>query len=71
MHNADWSLSKISKQVECGKCTVQRVVSRFTSQNSISRKSGSGRKRKTTEREGRLIVREVMKNSRISVSQIK
>ena len=71
MHNADWSLRKTSKQVGCGKYTVQRVVSRFISRNSISRKSGSGRKRKTTEREDRLIGREVMKNRRISVSQIK
>ena len=69
MHNADWSLRKISKQVGCGKCTVQRVVSRFISRNSISRKSGSGRKRKTTVREDRLIVWKVMKNRRISVSQ--
>ncbi|XP_065642461.1 uncharacterized protein LOC136074090 [Hydra vulgaris] len=73
MHNADWSLRKISKQVGCGKSTVQRVVSRFISRNSISRKSGSGRKQKTTEREDRLIVMEVMKNRRISntVTRIK
>ena len=71
MHYAGWSLRKISKQVGCGKSTVQRVVSRFISRNSISRKSGSGRKRKMTEKEDRLIVREVMKNRSISVSQIK
>ena len=68
MHNADWSLRKISKQVGCGKSTL---VSRFISRYSTSRKSGSGRKGKLTEREDRLIGREVMKNRRISVSQIK
>ena len=61
----------ISKEVGCGKSTVQRIVSRFLSENIISRKSGPGRKRKTAERGDCLIVREVVKNCRISVSQIK
>ena len=46
-------------------------MSRFLSENLISRKSGSGIKRKTKEREDHLIVREVVKNCRISVSQLK
>ena len=71
LRNPDWSLRHISKEVGCGKSTVQRIVSRFLSENLISRKSGSGRKQKTTEREDCLIVREVVRNGRISVSQIK
>ena len=71
LHNADWSLRNISKEVKCGKSTVHRIVSRFLSENLIRRNLGSGRKKKTTEREDCLIVREVVKKNRISVRQIK
>ena len=60
------SIRQISKKLRRNPdpSTVSRFLKRFEETNSYQRKKGSGRKRKTTSRDDRAIVREALKKRR-------
>lgn len=60
------SSRNIAKRLKRGKSCVQAVINRFKSTGDTSRLPGNGRKRKTTVRDDRYIVRQALKKRRIS-----
>ena len=55
----------------CSKSGVASVVKKFVEKGTVSRIAGSGRKRKTTKRVDKMIVKEVRKNRKVSSHAIK
>ena len=51
--------------------TIRRFLFKYCLTGSFKRKEGSGRRRKTTAREDRLIIREVRKKRKITAAEIK
>lgn len=62
-HDADWTVSRIAIAMDRDGKTVRRVIDRWVIEDSIERKKGLGRPRKTGAHLDRAIVR-TMKNNR-------
>jgi hypothetical protein len=58
------SIRAISKKMKRPTATIQHFLERFHKNQSFGRKAGSGRKRKTSFREDRAIVRTALKKKR-------
>lgn len=65
------SFRDIGKRVNMSKSRVQRLWAKQVTVGNMNRTIGSGRKRKTTTREDRLIIREVNNNRFITSDEIK
>ena len=63
------SCRQIAKKLKRNDTCISRFVKRFKATKEYSRRSGSGRKRKTTDRDDRYIVRQALKKRRISASK--
>ena len=71
LHAAGKSFTEIGKLLQIDKSTVSRHLTRILETGSYVRKEGSGRKRKTTPHEDRLIIREVKRGRFSSAKDIK
>jgi len=60
----------ISKHVKCGVSAVRRFWLRYQQDKSLRRRAGSGRRRKTTDRDNRLIARMALNKRFITGSEI-
>ena len=61
---------KVSKASKWSYGVVQRIIKRWKEENSIARKPGQGRKRKTTSREDLYIVQQVKRNRQITLHEL-
>jgi transposase len=61
---------EIAATIHRSATTVNKVLNRYAKENSIERKPGSGRKRKTDARTDRLIVDQVLKNRFVTCKEI-
>ncbi|GFU81870.1 hypothetical protein TNCV_2536791 [Trichonephila clavipes] len=61
-----YSMRQIAAKVQCGLSTVPRTLKRFSETNFIADKGRSGRSRKTSLREDRLL----LSNRKLNYSQI-
>lgn len=57
-------------QIEVTARTVGNIIRRYKEQGNIKRKFGSGRKRKTTERDDSLLKREALKNRKTTLTKL-
>lgn len=71
MHLEGYSNRYIARFFKRSPTTVSKVLTRFIQTNSIERKVGSGRKRKTDARTDRFIVEQVKRNRFITCNEIK
>ena len=71
LYAAGKSLTDLLRQLGISKSTVSRHMARIAETGSYVRKEGSGRKRKTTPQDDRLIVREVKRSRFASGKDIK
>jgi DNA-binding Lrp family transcriptional regulator len=71
MHFAGFSDRDIEKELSLSHQQIGRIIKKYFDFNTMDRKVGSGRKRITSDRVDRYIVREVQNNRKISVNQIK
>ena len=62
---------EIGKKLNRWCTTIRRFLFKYYLAGSFKRKQGSGRRRKTTAREDRLIIREVRKNRKVTAAEIK
>ncbi|GFX16928.1 uncharacterized protein TNCV_2519061 [Trichonephila clavipes] len=65
-----YSMRQIASEVPCGFSTVVRTLKRFSETNFIADRWQSGRPRKTTLREDRLLHRISLSNRKLNYSQI-
>ena len=65
------SCRQIAKKLKRNHTCISRFVKRFTATKEYSRRPGTGRKRKTTDRDDRYIVRQALKKRRISASKFR
>ena len=65
-----YSVRAISEVVDCNYRSVARVITSIREKGTAGRQPGQGRKRKTTDRCDRMIIREVKKNPFISSNEI-
>lgn len=65
------SYSYIAKEYGVHDTTIRRLCMKFKENGSIARRPGSGRKRLTTLKEDRMIVRQVKKDSKVPAFRIK
>ena len=63
------SCRQIAKRLNRDSRCIQRFVKRFRDTGEFTRRHGSGRKRKTTARDDRYIIRQALKKRRISASK--
>ncbi|GFV63371.1 hypothetical protein TNCV_3286131 [Trichonephila clavipes] len=63
-------MRQIAAKVPCGLSTVVRTLKRFSETNSIADRGRSGRPRKTSLREDRLLHRISLSNRKLNSSQI-
>lgn len=70
LHENGKSQKEIAKLVECSRCAVQSAIKRFAQTGSHSNKPRTGRKRITTKREDRKLVRESIKNRKKTSSEL-
>lgn len=61
---------EIAKTTKCSRCAVQTTIKRFEETNSYSNRKRTGRKRATTNREDRKLIRESLKNRRKTSSEL-
>lgn len=62
--------NEIAKTVKCSRCAVQTTIKRFEETNSHSNRKRTGRKRVTTKREDRKLIRESLKNRKKTSSKL-
>jgi len=65
-----FSQRSIAKKYEVSRGAVEQISKKFQSTGSVADRSGRGRKRATSKREDIKIIREVKKNSKITVREI-
>ena len=70
-HESGYTDHEIGKKLNRWCTTIRRFLFKYYLTGSFKRKEGSGRRRKTTAREDRLIIREVRKNRKITAAEIK
>lgn len=61
----------IAKRLKCNESSARRLLKKYHEAKEISRKKGSGRKRKTSEREDRLLQRLSIRNRFANSSQLR
>ena len=62
---------QIARQLKVSQSAVCRVIRRFKTEGTIARKCGSGRRRKTTKAQDRLICKQVLTNPKTTLKDIK
>ncbi len=62
--------SFIAMEMKLSWSTVSNIIKKFEDSGNINRKSGSGRPRKTTIAQDRLIIRQIKKNPFISTRKL-
>lgn len=70
LHEQGKSQVEISKTVKCSRRSVQYAIERFSATGSHSNRHRTGRKRITTDREDRNLVRESLKNRKKTSSDL-
>lgn len=70
LHEQGKSQVQISKTVKCSRRAVQLAIERFVATGSHLSRPKSGRKRITTDREDRKLVRESLKNRKKTSSEL-
>ncbi|XP_013191347.1 uncharacterized protein LOC106135546 [Amyelois transitella] len=70
LHEQGRSQKEIAKLVKCSRCAVQSAIKRFTETGTHDNKPRAGRKRVTTDREDRKLVRESLKNRKKTSSAL-
>ncbi|GFX10625.1 uncharacterized protein TNCV_4620661 [Trichonephila clavipes] len=71
MKTAGWSTHRVAGQVYPSECTVINCWEQWTWEGTHARKTGSGATRKTTRREDRRIVRQVLVDPTVTSSTIR
>ena len=62
--------SLIAEKFKVSKKTIYNIINKYYDKGDIIREKGQGRKRKTTKKEDRLIIRNIKKHKKESQSQI-
>lgn len=62
LHEQGKSQVEIAKIIKCSRCAVQSAIKRFTETGSHANKLRTGRKRVTTARQDRILIRESLKD---------
>lgn len=70
LHEQGKSQVEISKLVKCSRCAVQSAIKRFTETGSHVNRTKTGRKRATTRRQDRKLVRESLRNRKKTSSEL-
>jgi len=70
LHEQGKSQVEISKLVKCSRCAVQSAIKRFMETGSHVNKTKTGRKRVTTKRQDRKLVRESVRNRKKTSSEL-
>ena len=65
------SFRQIGRTIGCHPNVVSRVIKRWEEEGALERKEGSGRPRKTSPQTDRFIMRSIMANSFVSVTDLK
>ncbi|GFV18444.1 transposable element Tcb1 transposase [Trichonephila clavipes] len=68
---AGWSTRRVAGQVDRSECAVRNCGELWTREGTHARKTGSGATRKTTRREDRRIVRQVLVDPTVTRSTIR
>ena len=68
--NKGGKVREITEQVNIPKSTVQDIITRFRERGTHSTASRTGRPRKTTPADDRKIIREVLKNGKLSAKEV-
>ncbi|GFT23143.1 HTH_Tnp_Tc3_2 domain-containing protein [Trichonephila clavipes] len=71
MKTASWSTHRVAGQVDHSECAVRNCWEQWTREGTHARKSGSEASRKTTRREDRRIVRQVLVHPTVTRSTIR
>ena len=72
LYEAKYSTREIAKELKINRKAVMRWINRYIDTGSIDRKSGSGRKRKTTKKQDNVIIKELQKNNNmLTATEIK
>ncbi|GFW93693.1 transposable element Tcb2 transposase [Trichonephila clavipes] len=66
-----WSTRRVAGQVDRSECAVRNCWEQWTREGTHARKTGSGETRKTTRREDRRIVRQVLVDPKVTSSTIR
>ncbi|GFT30941.1 uncharacterized protein TNCV_1683151 [Trichonephila clavipes] len=69
MKTAGWSTSRVAGLVDRSECAVRNCWKQWTRQGTHTRKTGSGTTRKTTRREDRRIMRQVLVDPTVTLVQ--
>lgn len=70
LHEQKKSQVEIANIVKCSRCAVQSAIKRFADTGSHTNKPRTGRKRVTTERQDRKLIRESLKNRKKTSSEL-
>ena len=70
-NRSGWGAKRISKELKRSVCTIKYALKRMKNFNTYRRSAGSGRPRKTSERENRIIVRQGTTNCFLSTEKIR
>ncbi|GFW56988.1 HTH_Tnp_Tc3_2 domain-containing protein [Trichonephila clavipes] len=71
MKTAGWSTRRVAGQVDRSECAVRNCWEQWTREGTHACNTGSGATRKTTRREDRRIVRQVLVDPRVTRSTIR
>lgn len=71
LHKENISMREIARRVGYAESAIRKFLKNYAETGSFERKEGSGRKRKTTEREDRDLKFEILKNRFLSASALK
>ena len=64
LHEEGYSCNKIALKLKVARFTVQQIIRQYKETCSVVDRKGRGRKRVTTSRENRLIVKQSLKDRR-------
>ena len=70
LHNHCKSLSEISRIISRLRSTIQSIIDRYRQRNRLQNNSRSGRPRKFNQYTGRVVIKTIMRNSKISAIKI-
>ncbi|GFT46337.1 transposable element Tcb2 transposase [Trichonephila clavipes] len=71
MKTAGWSTRRVGGLVDRSECAVRNCWEQWTREGTHARKTGSGTTRKTTKREDRMIVRQVLVDPTVTRATIR